>query len=138
MAENKTRPTSASVDAFLAKVTDEKRREDCRQVIDLMREVTGQEPVLWGDSLIGFGAYAYKYASGRSGEFFLTGVSPRKQALTIYIMSGFRHHHELMESLGKFRTGKSCLYVKKLEDIDLGVLRRLIEASITRLRSAEA
>lgn len=138
MAELKTKPNDDSVDAFLATVEDEKRREDCRAVMELMRDVTGEEPKLWGDSIIGFGTYHYVYESGREGDWFLTGVSPRKQNLTLYIMAGFDRYDELMAKLGKHKTGKSCLYVKKLEDMDLDVLRELVERSVAHMKERYA
>ena len=135
MYKLKTRPTSADVARFLESVEDAKRRDDCDQVAGLMQEITSEDPIMWGKSIIGFGNYHYKYASGHEGDFFVTGVSPRKQALTVYIMDGFDAHAERMEVLGKYKTGKSCLYVKKLEDIDLDVLRRIIEQSVATMRA---
>jgi hypothetical protein len=129
MAALKTRPNDQSVEAYLDNVTDEQRRQDSYAVLELMREVTGQEPTMWGDSIVGFGSYHYRYASGREGDWFLTGFSPRKQALTLYIMSGFGEYEELLDKLGKYTTGKSCLYVKRLEDVDLPTLRELVRRS---------
>lgn len=129
MAQAKTQKNDASVEAFLHSVDHDKRREDSFAVLELMREVTGLEPKMWGSSIVGFGEYHYKYESGREGDSFLTGFAPRKQALTLYIMSGFEHYEELMERLGKFKTGKCCLYIKKLEDVDRDVLRELIQRS---------
>ena len=126
----KTRKTDASVEAFLAGVGDEGKRADSREIVALMRRVTGEPPKLWGTSIVGFGSYHYVYASGQEGDWPLTGFSPRKQALTLYIMSGFYGEEPLLKKLGKYKTGKACLYVKKLEDIDLGVLRKLIEKSV--------
>lgn len=134
MAELKTRENEGDVEAFLAAVEDERRREDCRAVVGLMREVTGEAPRMWGDSIIGFGRYHYVYDSGREGDWFLTGVSPRKRSLTVYIMAGFDRYAELMAKLGKHRTGKSCLYINALEDVDLTVLRGLVDASVAHLR----
>ena len=130
MSDMKTRPEDASVDAFLESVADEKRREDARTVVAMMREVTGEEPRMWGPSMIGFGSYHYRYESGREGDWFLTGVSPRKGALTVYIMAGFDRYDELMARLGKHTTGRSCLYIKRLEDVDRDVLRELIDRSV--------
>ena len=130
MAALKTRPTDASVADFLDAVESEGRREDAWAVLRLMEEVTGEKPVMWGDSIVGFGSYHYRYASGREGDWPVTGFSPRKQALTLYIMSGFPRHQELMGRLGKHRTGKSCLYINKLADIDQDVLRELVRASV--------
>lgn len=130
MAKLKTERNDGDVEAFLASVENEKRREDCRAVIDLMRDITGESPAMWGDSIIGFGSYDYRYKSGREGSWFVTGVSPRKQSLTLYIMSGFANHDALMARLGKHTTGRSCLYIKKLEDVDQEVLRELIQRSV--------
>ena len=129
MADNKTQPTEASVREFLDGVENETRRADAKQVLELMREVTGEEPRMWGPSIVGFGAYRYRYESGREGDWFLAGFSPRKSNLVVYIMSGFPRHAELMERLGKHRTGKSCLYINRLEDVDLDVLRELVRRS---------
>jgi len=134
MAENKTKPTTKSVPDFLNAIEDPVRREDCRTVAAIMEELTGSKPKMWGDSIVGFGDYRYKYASGREGDWFLTGFSPRKQALTLYIMGYLEFYTDLLEGLGKFKHGKGCLYIKKLEDIDLDVLRSLISTSIQRLK----
>ena len=130
MAENKTKPTEASVEEFLSSVPDDRRRADARTLLDLMRDVTGAEPRMWGPSIIGFGDYHYRYESGREGDWFLAGFSPRKANLVVYIMSGFPRHAELMAQLGKHRTGKSCLYINKLDDVDLDVLRELVRRSV--------
>ena len=130
MAQNKTRPTDESVVAFLEGVADEKKRQDSFEVLALMREVTGMEPRMWGGSIVGFGTYHYKYATGREGDMPLTGFSPRKQSLTLYIMSGFSLYDDLLGKLGKFKTGKSCLYIKRLADVDLDTLRQLIAQSV--------
>ena len=130
MAQLKTQPTDESVVAYLNSVPNEKRRADSFKILVLMKEVTGEEPIMWGTSIIGFGCYHYKYASGREGEWFVTGFGPRKQALTLYIMSGFSEYDELLGKLGKHTTGKSCLYIKKIEDVDIDVLRELIEKSV--------
>jgi hypothetical protein len=133
MAELKTRQNDQDVTEFLSNVADDKRRADAFTVLQLMGEITGIRPTMWGSSIVGFGNYHYTYASGREGDWFLTGLSPRKQALTLYIISGFAQYDHLMKRLGKFKIGKSCLYIKNLEDIDLTVLRELIEASIRYL-----
>jgi hypothetical protein len=130
MAELKTRPNDRSVDAFLMQVSDEKKRQACHTILDIMKQATKSEPVMWGDSIVGFGEYHYKYASGREGDWFLTGFSPRKQNLTLYIMSGFSEYEAFLNKLGKFKTGKSCLYVNKIEDIDLSTLKELIQRSV--------
>ena len=131
MAELKTRPNEASVRDFIESVEDEARREDCKTVLTLMSEASGEEPIMWGPSIVGFGTYHYKYASGREGDWMKTGFSPRKQNLTLYIMDGFGKYDELLSALGPHKTGKSCLYIKKLSDIDLKVLKKLVKASIT-------
>lgn len=129
MAELKTQPTDQSVESFLDGIEDEKKRKDSYTILELMKQVTQLEPVMWGDSIIGFGKYHYKYASGREGDSPLTGFSPRKREITIYITSGFDQYQGLLAELGKHRTGKVCLYIKKIEDIDLSVLRELIRQS---------
>jgi hypothetical protein len=133
MAELKTKPSDLSVEAFLNGIADDKKRRDSFTILEMMRQVSGAEPQMWGDSIIGFGNYHYKYASGREGDWFLTGFSPRKQNLTLYIMSGFDQYESLLNKLGKFKTSKACLYVKKLEDIDLGVLRELVRLSVEHM-----
>jgi len=135
MAELKTRPTAASVKEFLDGIADERRRRECRAVAKLMREVTGEKPRMWGPSIVGYGSYTYRYESGRSGEWFLTGFSPRKTSLTLYIMAGFARHAALMKRLGRHTTGKSCLYLRRLEDVDLEVLRELVRESVAFVRS---
>ena len=133
MAELKTQKNDASVEDFLNAVANEKRREDSFVVNGLMKEVTGEQPAMWGDSIVGFGTYRYKYASGREGEWPVTGFSPRKQSLTLYIMDGFEEYDSLLENLGKYKTGKSCLYINKLEDVDLPILRKLITQSVAHV-----
>lgn len=134
MAELKTKKNEASVEDFLNTVENEKNRSDSFTIINLMHEVTGEEPTMWGDSIIGFGSYTYRYASGRTGEWMVTGFSPRKQNLTIYIMPGFEQYDDLLSRLGKYTTGKSCLYIKKLEDIDQDVLRELVRLSVEYMK----
>ncbi|MCG3209766.1 MAG: hypothetical protein FOGNACKC_03393 [Anaerolineae bacterium] len=129
MAELKTQPTDQNVAAFLNSIADDKKRQDCLAILGLMEQVMGAPPQMWGDSIVGFGSYHYKYASGREGDWFLTGFSPRKQNITLYIMAGFDQYDALLKKLGKFKTGKSCLYIKKLEDIDLPTLRDLVKQS---------
>ena len=130
----KTKPTKASVANFIDAVADPKKREDARAAAALMAEITGAPAQMWGTSIVGFGRYRYRYASGRKGEFFETGFSPRKQALTLYIMPGFSKYGELLEKLGRHRSGKSCLYIKRLADIDLEVLRALVTRSVQAIR----
>ena len=134
MAENKTQPTQLKVSEFINSIEDKVKRADCRELMKLMSETTGNRAKMWGTSIVGYGKYHYKYASGREGDFFLTGFAPRKQALTIYIVSGFNINPELMEKLGKYKTGKSCLYVKKLDDVDRSALAQLVKESVAYIR----
>lgn len=134
MAELKTKQTSASVSAFLNAVEDADRRRDCKAVAKMMRNATGVKAKMWGGSIVGFGAYHYVYPSGQKGDWMLTGFSPRKQAITLYIMSGFQAYDALLKKLGKFRTGKSCLYIKRLADVDSDVLQTLIDESVKAMR----
>lgn len=132
--QNKTVPTDDSVEQFINSVDNETKRNDSLEILDMMSAITDSPPVLWGTSLVGFGRYHYKYASGREGDSFLTGFSPRKQALTIYIMPGFSEYETILGNLGKYKTGKSCLYVKKLDEIDRDLLRELITKSVAYMR----
>jgi hypothetical protein len=134
MAEIKTQPTKVSVTDFINSIDDREKRSDARNVAAMMRRATGKRARMWGTSIVGFGTYHYKYASGREGDFFLTGFSPRKQALTVYIMAGFSRFDRLMKKLGKHKKGKSCLYVKRLADVDQGVLEQLINESVKFMR----
>lgn len=134
MSGNKTKPTGASVDAFLSGLADAQMQADCRAVAAMMAEVTGSEPRLWGSSIVGFGSYHYRYASGREGDFMLAGFAPRKRALTLYIMAGFAKYADLLARLGKHTTGKSCLYIKRLADVDQAVLRELVTRSVRYIR----
>ncbi|HKJ27189.1 MAG TPA: DUF1801 domain-containing protein [Anaerolineales bacterium] len=135
MSENKTKPTDAKVEKFLNSVENEKRKIDSFEVLELMKQITGEPAKMWGDSIVGFGSYHYKYASGREGDWFLAGFSPRKQSLTLYITAGFIYYEELLAKLGKYKTGKSCLYINKLEDVDQEVLKELIKESVEHMRS---
>lgn len=137
MAELKTQKNDASVTDFLNGV-DEKRREDCFALVELMEEVTGAAAQMWGTSIVGFGSYHYKYASGKEGDWMLVGFSPRKQNLTLYIMSGFEEYDGLLAKLGKHSTGKSCLYIKRLADVDMDVLRQLVAASVEHMKATNA
>ena len=127
MAENKTVPTDQKVEDFLNTVEDERKRKDSFTILELMKQVTGLEPQMWGSSIVGFGTYRYKGASGRTGDWMLTGFSPRKQNLTLYGMGGFGPHHDLLQKLGKHSLGKGCLYIKRLDDVDLPTLKRVME-----------
>lgn len=130
MAEQKTKPTAVSVDSFLGKVSDEKVRDDCYALIKIMRKITGEGPKMWGPSIVGFGKYHYQYDSGHEGDSCLTGFSPRKQNITLYVMPGFANHTDLLQKLGKHKAGKGCLYIKKLNDVDRGTLEKLIKQSV--------
>ncbi len=136
MAEVKTKKNDQSVEEFLDRVGDAKKREDSYKILNLMKQVTGEKPVMWGDSMIGFGSYHYKYESGREGDWFLTGFSPRKQNLTLYIMSGFSKYDDLMQKLGTYKTGKACLYIKTLDDVDTEVLKELVTLSVKYIAGA--
>lgn len=135
MAENKTKPTKQSVTEFIRSIEDTQKRADVKKVAAMMRKATGARAAMWGPSIVGYGQYHYKYASGREGDFLLTGFSPRKQALTVYIIAGFKPFDSLMKNLGKYKTGKSCLYIKRLSDIDESVLERLIVQSVKHMRN---
>jgi hypothetical protein len=129
MADLKTIPTRVSVDKFLRGITDESKRDDCYQILSLMKQATKAEPKMWGTSIVGFGKHHYVYASGREGDWFITGFSPRKQNLTLYV-TGFAECEDLLLQLGKHTTGKGCLYINKLEDVDVKVLKKLIKRSV--------
>ena len=135
MAQNKTRPGQGSVKAFIDSVANETRRQDAKTLLKLMRTITGKRATLWGPSIVGFGKYHYRYDSGREGDMFMTGFSPRKQNTVVYIVSGFREHAALLRRLGKHKTGKSCLYINKLADVDMDVLETLIRKSMDYLKA---
>lgn len=134
MSELKTKPGKKSVKRFLNALGNEKRKQDAYVLLDLLQELSGKPAVLWGDSIVGFGSYHYKYATGREGDWPITGFSPRKQNLSIYVMLGFSRYQALMDKLGKYKTGKSCLYVNKLEDIDMAILKKLLKRSVADMR----
>ena len=134
MAGLKTRPNKASVTAFINGIDDKKKKADARKVAAMMRKATGARAKMWGTSIVGFGKYRYSNTAGKDFEWMLTGFSPRKQALTVYIMPGFSRFDVLMKKLGKYKTGKSCLYLKRLSDVDEDVLQELIEGSVNRMR----
>ncbi len=138
MTEPKTQKTEKSVQAFLNTIEDERKREDSQLLIDLLRQVTGDEPAMWGESIVGFGEYHYRYASGREGNWPLTAFSPRKQNFTIYLNYGFEEDVELMSRLGKYKTGKACLYIKSLKDINTDILRKIVSRSIEKTKSLYA
>ena len=129
MADNKTVKTGASVEEFIAGVENSRRREDGAALLEMMREITGLEPEMWGPSVIGFGDLRYKYESGREGDIFLTGFSPRKRSLSLYIASDFAEYESLLARLGKHRKSVSCLYINNLADVDMDVLRELVRRS---------
>jgi hypothetical protein len=135
MPEQKTKPTSVSVERFLDQVADEQVRDDCNALTAIMKKITTAEPKMWGPSIVGFGSYHYKYESGHEGDACLTGFSPRKQNITLYVMPGATQHAALLDRLGKFKAGKGCIYIKKLADIDETVLKDLIKQSVDSLRS---
>jgi hypothetical protein len=143
MAELKTRKNDASVRDFLGNISDKQKRNDCQALCEIMQEITGDEPKMWGENIVGFGSYHYKYASGREADWMLTGFSPRKTNITIYVMSGFDEYAAangydpsyLLAKLGKYSTGKSCLYIKKLSDVNLDVLRQLITTSLASIKA---
>lgn len=134
MAELKTKQNEQSVEKFIKNIADADARADCRVILQIMKQATKAEPKMWGTSIVGFGMYRYKYASGREGDWPLTGFSPRKLSLTLYIMPGFARYEELMQKLGKYKTGKSCLYIKKLTDVNLAVLKQLVKQSVDYMK----
>jgi hypothetical protein len=134
VAELKTKKTVASVEGFLAKVAPEKKRRDAIAICELLKKVTKLEPKMWGSSMVGFGDYHYKYASGHEGDTFIVGFSPRKQNLTLYVMPGLGGYNEFLAKLGKFKTGKSCLYINSLDDIDVPTLQALIKRAFADMK----
>ena len=138
MAELKTKQNDGSVESFLNGIADERKRQDAFALLDLMRKVTKEEPKLWGSSIVGFGSYHYKYASGHEGDMCLTGFSPRKQSLTLYIMPGFEDYGDLLKKLGKHKLGKACLYINRLDDVHLPTLRELVKQSVRHMKRANA
>jgi len=139
MAENKTKQTEANVDDFLKGVADERKKSDSYKLIEIMSAITGEGPKMWGPSIIGFGKYHYKYDSGHEGDFMLVGFSPRKQSISVYLMAGFdgsddSHFGKILSGLGKFKTGKGCLYIKKLDDVNVDGLKELIIISVNFLK----
>jgi len=132
--QNKTLATDASVAAFIAAVPDAQRRADSEALIGLMSRVTGYPPKMWGPSIVGFDHYHYVYDSGREGDMAMVGFSPRKQNLVLYIVPGFKDYEALLKRLGKHKTGKSCLYLNKLADVDIAVIEKLVAASVAAMR----
>lgn len=134
MSSNKTIETTASVKDFLKTVPVEQQRQDSKTLMKIMEKIVGDKAKMWGDSLVGFGKYHYQYASGREGDFFLTGFSPRKSNLSIYILAGFENFEKELARLGKHKTARACLYVKKLDDVDLDILEQIIRDSVATIR----
>lgn len=134
MAENKTKMNEDSVTAFLESVTDERKKADCYAILKLMEELSGEKAKMWGESIIGFGSYHYKYESGREGDFMRIGFAPRKQNISLYLIAGANRDQELLQKLGKHKTGKSCLYINKLADVNLDVLREMIISSLEHMQ----
>lgn len=132
-SQNKTQPTNASVSAFIEQVPQAQKKSDSLILLEIFQRITGEKPVIWGDSIIGFGSYHYKYASGREGDFLRSGFSPRKANISIYLMLGFSKRQTLLAALGKHKTSVSCLYINKLADIDLAVLEQLIQANLNEM-----
>ena len=135
MPEQKTKPTEASVESFLETIADENTRDDCFTLVKMMKKVTGSKPKMWGASIVGFGSYHYKYNSGHAGFTCLTGFSPRKQNISIYLMPGLPSHPELLQKLGKYKAAKGCLYIKRLADVNPDALEKLIKSSVDHLKS---
>jgi len=138
MAENKTQKTTASVTEFIKSIPDETRRKDCQTVLKLMKDATGAKAAMWGPSIVGFGDWRYKYDSGRQGDWFLAGFSPRKENLTLYLVPSLDGHAARLQQLGKFKTSKSCLYIKQLSDVDPGVLKQLISDGVKAAKAFAA
>lgn len=132
--KNKTRPTKKSVVQFLNAIPDPQKRKDAKTILRIMKDATGEKPVMWGPNIVGFGTFHYRYASGREGDFLLVGFSPRKQNLTLYIISGFKNYTALLKKLGPHKAGKSCLYLRRLRDIDIRVLKTLIARSVAEMK----
>jgi len=135
MTENKTQPTTRSVGAFIDALADEGRRADAKKLVKMMRDATGEKPALWGPSIIGFGSYHYVYESGREGDMPIVGFSPRKAATVLYLMPGLADMGPLLAKLGKHTTGKGCLYIKKLADVDTKVLEKVIGKTVVAIRA---
>jgi hypothetical protein len=136
-AELKTKVNDESVEGFLNSVADKQKREDCFEILELMKQVTKETPKMWGSSIVGFGSYHYKGASGREGDWMLTGFSPRKENLTLYIMGGFDLYKDLLQNLGKYKTSVGCLYIKKLDDVDREVLKELVAESVRTMKNLQ-
>lgn len=138
MASNKTQITDMSVEDFLQSITSESIRKDCYELCAIMQDITKEKPVMWGNSMVGFGQYSYKYKTGREGSWFLVGFSPRKKNITLYLMSGFEQFSDILSQLGKFTTGSSCLYIQSLTDINKNILTELLAQSILQTQSTHS
>ena len=138
MSTLKTQPSTQSVEDFIDSVASEEKRDDSRVLVKIMEQITGEQPVMWGSSIVGFGKYHYKYDSGREGDWMIAGFSPRKQNMTIYMMGGFANQDELLAKIGKAKHSVGCLYIKKLEDIDLEVLKEMIKLSVLTIKQRYA
>jgi hypothetical protein len=136
MSDAKTKPTGVDVEGFLNTIVDEQQRADSRVISGMLQEITGEAPQMWGPSIIGFGSYHYRYASGHEGDSFISGFSPRKQNITLYLVYGFERHEELMQQLGKHKIGKACLYIKRLDDVNVDVLRELVTRSVAEVKAS--
>lgn len=135
MSDPKTRPNDVDPRTYIAAIEHDRRRSEAMTVLELMEEITGEPPVMWGESIIGFGSYRMKYADGREADWMLTGFAPRKTKLVLYIQSGFEAYGATLSRLGKHKTGASCLYINKLADVDMDVLRELVRASVDHMRA---
>jgi hypothetical protein len=134
MAENKTKATEASVESYLAAIPDEARRQDCAALAQLMARATKKPPTMWGTSIVGFGSYHYKYESGHEGDSCLVGFASRKDAISVYLLGCFPEREGLLSKLGKHKSGKGCIYVRRLSDVDLGILEQLVTGSVTEVK----
>ena len=137
MAENKTKPTKSSVTAFLNKIPDKQLRNDCIAISKMMKEVSSCEPVMWGSAIVGFGTYHYVHESGREGDTVVIGFSPRKQNITIYLMGGLKNIEDELPALGKYKTGKGCLYIKSLSDVNAEVLKKIFAKAFEKAQQRE-
>jgi hypothetical protein len=135
MAENKTQPTKASVKSYLDKIKDPAIKADCYKIAEIFESAVKAKGVMWGESLVGFGQYHYKYESGREGDFFLAGFAPRAKNITLYILPGCGNFPELTAQLGKFKASGSCIHIKRLEDIDIKILKKLLAASLKKMKA---
>jgi len=134
MAKNRIRPTDASVEEHIAAIRDEARRDDCETLMNLMSEATGQPPTMWGSEIVGFGSYHYKYKGGREGDMWLTGFSSQKRNIRLYLVGGSAEQARLLSKLGRHKAGETCLYIRRLSDIDLEILQQLIIGSVAEVK----